>query len=429
MTAGREPGRHAAGDEGGRAPITRLTRAPRRAAGTPPSSTRRGVRLAAQIVAAVLSVSIVVGTGWAWQQLRTFNRDVSVGAAVASPDSTGTGTDGPTYPKRDLNILLLGNDSRAGATPDELRALGTQDDGGSANTDTMLVLHVPADGSRATAISFPRDSYVDIPGYGKSKLNSAYPDGYQTAADQGANEVARQSAGIQVLISTLNKLTGLTIDHYVQVNLLGFYRISIALKGVQVCLREDVKEANSGIDLKAGTQTIEGTQALAFVRQRYGFPDGRGDLDRIQRQQYFLSAVFRKVLSAGTLLNPGKINSLLHAVSSSLLIDPNLKPLALASQLSGLSAGNLNFYTIPLAGEDNNSPAGDVILVDPAAVQSFVQKTFYPPATPTAPPTSATTTSPGAPTSTSPAAPTTSASTVNSAQPTPVNGADANCVY
>lgn len=431
MTSGREPGRHAAGTDSGRpsrAPLSRLTHSPRRAAGaaTAASPARRGARITAQVIAATLSIAIVVGTGWAWQQLRNFNSDVSVGAAVARP--TVTATDGPTYPKEDLNILLLGNDSRAGATEDELRALGTQDDGGSANTDTMLLLHVPADGGRATAISFPRDSYVDIPGYGKSKLNSAYPDGYQTAADQGASEVARQSAGIQVLISTLNQLTGLTIDHYVQVNLLGFYRISLALKGVQVCLKEDVKEANSGIDLKAGTQTIEGTQALAFVRQRYGFPDGRGDLDRIQRQQYFLSAVFRKVLSTGTLLNPAKITALLKAVSSSLLIDPDLEPLALASQLSNLSAGNLNFYTIPLAGEDDNSPAGSVILVDPAAVKTFVQNTFYPPAASTTTPPSGAVTTPA--TGTTPA-PTTPAATPTdaSANPTAVNGADAGCVY
>ena len=433
MTSGREPGRHAAENDGGRAartPLSRLTHTPRRAAGGGSRGTRRGLRIAAQTIAAVLSIAIVVGTGWAWQQLRSFKSDVSVGAAVASPTSNATGSAGPTYPKRDLNILLLGNDSRAGATPDELRALGTQDDGGSANTDTMLILHVPADGSRASAISFPRDSYVDIPGYGKSKLNAAYPDGYQTAADQGANEVARESAGIQVLISTLNQLTGLTINHYVQVNLLGFYRISIALQGVQVCLKAPAKEANSGIDLPAGTSTIEGTQALAFVRQRYGFPDGRGDLDRIHRQQYFLSAVFRKVLTAGTLLNPTKISALLKAVSSSLLIDPDLDPLALASQLSNLSAGNLNFYTIPLAGEDDNSPAGSVIVIDPAAVRKFVQNTFYPPAVAPTPTTTASTAPPtGSTGSTVTDSPSQTDSGFNSPSPSAVNAADADCIY
>src|SRR5438132_342627 len=126
MTSGREPGRHAAEDDQGRtprAPLAGIARAPRRAAGADASPTRRGFRIAAQAIAALLSIAIVVGTGWAWSELRTFQSDVSVGAAVAAPTSTGTG--GPTYPKRDLNILLLGNDSRAGATPDELRALGT----------------------------------------------------------------------------------------------------------------------------------------------------------------------------------------------------------------------------------------------------------------------------------------------------------------
>ncbi len=173
----------------------------------------------------------------------------------------------------------------------------------------MMIVHVPADGSKLTVVSFPRDSYVDIPGYGKHKLNSAYPDGYQAA--QG-DETAKETAGAQLLVQTMQNLTGVTIDHFVQVDLLGFYRISNAIGGVPVVLCEAQKESNSGIDLPAGPSVIQGKQALAFVRQRYGLPNG--DFDRIKRQQYFLAQAFDKITSAGVLLNPVKLNNLLNAV-------------------------------------------------------------------------------------------------------------------
>jgi LCP family protein required for cell wall assembly len=225
-----------------------------------------------------------------------------------------------------------------------------------------MLLHVPGNGSKATVISFPRDSYVDIPGHGKNKLNSAYPMG--VAASNGD-----KSVGAQLLVTTLENLTGLKIDHFVQVDLLGFYRISNAIGGVTVCLNNAVKEANSGIDLKKGINVIKGTQALAFVRQRYGLPNG--DLDRIKRQQYFLSAVFRKISSAGTLLNPFKLQNLLKAVTSSLQMDQSLNPLKLAQQMQNLQAGNVHFTTIPTSGfADTN--VGSVVVVNTAAMPDFI---------------------------------------------------------
>ena len=168
---------------------------------------------------------------------------------------------------KDQNILIVGNDDRQTATDAELAQLGTTRDGGSLNTDTMMVLHVPADGRKATVISIPRDSYVTIPGHGMNKINSAYPTGVNSA--NGST-----SAGARLAVETVSNLTGLTIDHFVQVDLLGFYRISNAIGGVPVNLCAPAKEANSGINLPAGVSVIKGTQALAFVRQRYGFPDG-----------------------------------------------------------------------------------------------------------------------------------------------------------
>ncbi|MCW2526139.1 MAG: LytR family transcriptional regulator [Pseudonocardiales bacterium] len=296
-----------------------------------------------RILAALLSLVVLVTAGVAWARYRQFEADIPRVQAINSTTQPKKDIDG-----KDQNILITGNDDRETATDAELKQLGTTRDGGSLNTDTMMILHVPADGKRASAISFPRDSWVKIPGFGMDRLNAAYPDGVN------ANNGDR-SAGAQLLVETLQNLTGLTIDHYVQVDLLGFYRISIAIGGVRVCLNQAAQDEFSGINLPAGWQTIEGTQALAFVRQRHGL-DG-GDLDRIKRQQYFLSAVFRQITSAGTLLNPLKLNKLLGAVSSSLQMDGNssghsgLDPLKLASQMQDLSAGNLTFTTIPVTAD------------------------------------------------------------------------------
>jgi LCP family protein required for cell wall assembly len=337
------------------------------------------VRVAVRLAVAILSLVALVGSGLAWAAYRNFTASINHGDPVPPLAKGQHDIDG-----KDQNILLLGNDSRAGATPDELRALSTQDDGGSVNTDTMMVLHIPAGGGKATIISIPRDSWVSIPDNGKDKINATYGDGYSTAKTAGQDETARESAGIRLLITTITGLTGLYIDHYVEVNLLGFYRISNAVGGVDVCLLHPQRDSYSGIDLPAGHSVIKGSQALAFVRQRHGLPGG--DLDRIKRQQYFLSAAFSKVLSGGTLLNPFKLHALLHAVSSSLLTDPALNPMSLARQFQDLSSGNITFATIPNDGPQMIYPDGvatAVVTVDTAAMPGFVNRLQGKPADPT----------------------------------------------
>ena len=337
-------------------------------------SYRSRVALRATITGVALLA--MVGSGLAWAAYQNFTADIPHGAPVPALAAGQRDPDGA-----DQNILLIGNDSRAGATPAELKALSTGDDGGSVNTDTIMVLHLPADGSKATVVSFPRDSWVTIPGHGKGKINSAYPDGYNAAKDGGADEAGAQSAGIILLIRTINALTGLHIDHYVQVSPLGFYRISNAIGGVPVCLlraqnastdSDEYGKGYSGIDLPAGWSTIKGAQALAFVRQRHGLPNG--DLDRIKRQQYFLSAAFKKLMSGGVLLNPFKLRDLLRAVSSSLFTDPALDPIGLARQLERLSAGEVNYATIPNNGPQMIYPDGvatSIVSVDTAAMPGF----------------------------------------------------------
>ncbi len=130
-----------------------------------------------------MSLLAIVGSGLAWATYQNFTASVHHGEAVPALAAGQKDPDG-----KDQNILLLGNDSRAGANAQELKALSTQDDGGSVNTDTMMVLHIPANGRKATVISFPRDSWVDIPDNGKGKINSAYGDGYVASKNKGGRQ-------------------------------------------------------------------------------------------------------------------------------------------------------------------------------------------------------------------------------------------------
>ncbi len=333
-----------------------------------------GLFLGLRVVVALLAVGVLVGSGYAWSTVRHFTSSIQTGAAlpVPTPQVVNGKKVAPAkdFDGKDENILLLGNDSIAGATPAEVTALGTTDDRSDSATDTMMIMHIPANGSNASIVSFPRDTWVNIPGFGMDKLNAAYADAYQQALGNGASTTTATSDGIALVAQTLDQLTGLSIDHYVQVNLLGFYEISEAIQGVSVCLNAAQYDADSGINLHAGWNTIEGKQALAFVRQRHGLPGG--DLDRIKRQQYFLSAVLHKVTSAGTLLSPTKINSVLKAVSKSLFVDPKLNVITFMQQFQGIAEGNIKFATIPIV--DPGAWEGDqqVVEVDPNAVKQFV---------------------------------------------------------
>ncbi|WFR67804.1 LCP family protein [Curtobacterium flaccumfaciens] len=210
----------------------------------------------------------------------------------------------------------------------------------------------------------PRDSYVDIPGVGKGKLNSAF---YFGTLNGGGDK-----GGAKLLIQTIQNLSGLSIDHYVRVSLLGFYQVVKELGPVDVCLNNAVNDRYSGVDLPKGKSTLDAKQALSFVRQRHGLPNG--DLDRNVRQQYFLSQEARKVLSAGTLLNPVKMGNILGAVGSSIQTDTDL--LSLASQMRNLRPGNIQSATIPTLGTPTitvNGSALSIVQVDTVGLPAFVQ--------------------------------------------------------
>jgi LCP family protein required for cell wall assembly len=349
--------------------------------------TSAGTRFWLRLSIAVLSFMLMVGSGLAWATFKNFTNNVPHGAAVPGLAKGQHDIDGS-----DTDVLLVGNDSRAGASKAELKALKAGGNEGGVNTDTMMVLHIPASGAAPTLISIPRDSWVSIPGYGKGKLNSAYGSAYSQAKDAHRSEKDAESAGLLETIKTIDGLTGLHIDHYMQVNLLGFYRISNAIGGVTVCLNaaqnaqtdsDQFGKGYSGIDLPKGISVIKGKQALAFVRQRHGLPNG--DLDRIKRQQYFLASAFSKITTAGVLLNPFKLHDLLDAVGNSLMTDPSLDLLSLARQIQSVATGKIKYLTVPNLGPQLIYPDGvetSIVAVDTAAMPGFIRQLQGKPADP-----------------------------------------------
>jgi LCP family protein required for cell wall assembly len=339
-----------------------------------PPKPRRSLRQRIRI-ALVLASALVLGlTGTAWGLYRDITAGITTTDVIA-----GGGDGGPQ------NILLVGVDSRTDAQgnplpPEVQRLLSSGADTGVLNSDTIILLHVPEGGGAATAFSIPRDSYVHIPGYRRDKINAAYPATKALAAErlvaEGVHDparVERESAqeGRSTLIRTVEGLTGQTIDHYAEINLLGFYNLTTAIGGVDVCLRAPVDEELSGARFPAGPQTISGAGALAFVRQRHDLPDG--DLSRIRRQQVFLAAVADKILSGGTLTDPGKLSALVGVAQQSLVIDSGWDVLAFAQQASDIAAGDIEFVTIPTRGLDSNT-RGDVVLVEAPDVTTFVEQ-------------------------------------------------------
>ena len=292
----------------------------------------------------------------------------------------------------DTNILLLGLDSRRDANGADLpRALldlmhvGSTSSVGGYNTNTMIVIHIPANGSAATAISIPRDDYVNVPGLGMKKIKEAY--GYAKYAEDmklykaGVKEPQREhlarEAGRTATIGAITALLNIPIDHFAEVNLVGFYDLATALGGIQVCLNHAVNDSQySGAVFPAGLQTIYGVDALKFVRQRHGLPNG--DLDRTHRQQAFITGVITKFRSQGIFGDLGKLQALLNVAKKDVVIDSGWDVLGFLPQAKALTGGHITFHTLPIEGYVMRN-SQSVNLIDVAKVRKFTKDIFFPP--------------------------------------------------
>ena len=278
-----------------------------------------------------------------------------VSGAINRVDVFGSLTKRPDKPTSALNYLLVGSDTRVGLTKEQSKILrvGTTKSAAGARSDTMLLVHISKARDKATIISIPRDSLVTIPEHASSLYK-----GRIVPAAQGKINAAFAWGGAPLLIQTIEQETNVKIDHYVEIGFAGFANMVDALGGIQVCTKKDINDPKSHLVMSAGIHTVDGVEALKYVRTR-DF-DGMGDLGRMQRQQQFMSAVLRKVTSTGVLLNPIKLVNFFNAAIATVQTDSELNRndlIVLAKQLKNLSPSKVRTLTIPL-GNANARVAG-----------------------------------------------------------------------
>ena len=261
-----------------------------------------------------------------------------------------------------LNYLLVGSDTREGLTKQQLRELrvGSTSTAAGGRSDTILLVHISKARDKAFIVSLPRDTLVTIPA-------RVSPDGKTNFAPQQAKlNTAFSYGGAPLLVQTIESITKLKVDHYIEVSFAGFAGIVDALGGIQVCSKVAINDPKSHLVMAAGIHTLDGIEALKYVRTR-DF-DGRGDIGRMQRQQQFMSSVLRKATSTGVLLNPVKLINFFNATISSIKLDTQLNQgdlITLAKEMRNLSSGSVRTLTVPLSNQNGSVPGvGSVVIWD-----------------------------------------------------------------
>ena len=328
-------------------------------------------------LAVIVTLLIVAGVGTGFYLYKRFEGNIDEKDLL---NSEVLGTDRPekVEPTKDaerepLNILVMGSDTRAG----QGKGYGPEAEITGARSDTTLLVHLPADRESATVVSIPRDTIVDVPSCKTdSGMSSPYRDRFNSAFSTG---------GPGCTIKTVEQNTGVFIDHFIIVDFSGFNNIVDALGGVDVCLPEAVVEPKSGLNLDAGITTVTGDQALAFVRVR---AIGTGsDIDRIDRQQAFVSSLIDKAKSSETLFNPVRLVRFLEAATKSLTTDPELANLnrlrQLAQEVRDIPLKDITFITTPwiVNPEDPNTVVWNTEKTD-KLWDAIINDEVYPPEPP-----------------------------------------------
>lgn len=305
---------------------------------------RRGRRiLAGCVVALLLVVGVLAATiyGAAEHLAGKVHRIPHVFVSIP-PQSRPTV---PTVAAHSMTFLLVGSDTRSAGSTTGHAATDTFGSG-SGRSDVLMLVRLSPDRKSVVLVSIPRDTWVDIPGHGKAKINAALAFG-----------------GPSLAIRTVEQLTHIRIDHFAAIDFAGFRAMTDALGGVNVRLAETT--STDGVTFHAGLDHLNGTQALTYVRQRHGLP--RGDLDRVQRQQEVLRAIMQQTISGGTLTNPLKLYHVLSAVTKSVSVDDTLSNgdlRSLALSLRNLRGSGATFMTAPISSS-GVVDGQDVLFPDP----------------------------------------------------------------
>ncbi|WP_051182817.1 LCP family protein [Nocardia vinacea] len=382
-------------------PVVQPNRRTRRAqVPKPPSWQARIARTVVRLAVAATAVVVVSGTGFAYYTEKSLDQGFTHSNAISAEDAAAL--DG------DMNILLIGLDTRKDRNGndlpkdvmDQLHA-GDGSEGGY-NANSLILVHIPKDLKKITAFSIPRDDYVavtGIPGYDHAKIKEAYGlkkvTVEQKLANQGVKdkvELERQGreAGRESIVQTVKALTGVPINRFAEVSLVGFYDLANILGGVDVCLNHAVNdEYYSGAVFPAGPQHLDAANALSFVRQRHELDNG--DLDRTHRQQAFLTSVAKQLKDSGTLTNIGKMQQLINAAQNDVVLSQGWNVLDFAQTMGKAGSIPIEFQTLPVQGYQTVD-GQDVNVIDPAAIKKTVRTAFgvqaAAPSAPTTTPTS-----------------------------------------
>jgi LCP family protein required for cell wall assembly len=305
------------------------------------SSKARRQRLTLAVLGTMSAVTLLL-SGGAWM-LTSY---ISSSFARIDAGISGTPSSGP------VNILVVGIDTRQGLTRREQLRLHVGNSIGQ-NTDTMMLVHIPANHQSVQVVSLPRDSWVNVPGHGMNKINAAYAYG-----------------GPHLMIQTVEQATGMTINDYMEIDFVGFVKVIDAMGGVNICVPFAVDDSYSGLHLSAGRHHVDGITALSFARDRHSF--ATSDLARIQDQQQILSSLYAEATQTGVLADPIRLERTLSALTGVVKIDKGFNLIGLADELRGLHAADVSFTTVPLATADYITPNGqDAVLWDAKAASAL----------------------------------------------------------
>ncbi|MFF3573706.1 LCP family protein [Nocardia jiangxiensis] len=362
---------------------TRCTRSDRRARQRARVS-YRAARIVGRLAVAAAAVVVVSGTGFAYYTEKSFDQGFTRSNVISSEDAAAL--DG------DVNILLIGLDTRKDRNGNDLpeqvmdRLHAGDGSEGGYNANSLILVHIPKNLTKITAFSIPRDDYVPvtgIPGYDHAKIKEAY--GLEKAAveqkliDQGVDEKGElerrgREAGRESMVRTVKALTGVPINRFAEISLVGFYDLATILGGVDVCLNHAVDdEYYSGAVFPAGPQHLDAARALSFVRQRHGLDNG--DLDRTHRQQAFLTAAATQLQKSGTLTDIGKLRQLINAAQNDVVLSQGWNILDFAQTMGKAGSIPIEFQTLPIRGYQSIDNQ-DVNIIDPAAIKHAVRTAF-----------------------------------------------------
>lgn len=307
------------------------------------------------------SVVVLAGGGLGWWFYRKLDANITTDTTAAAELETYEKERPTPIALGAQNILLLGSDTRSGKGNSKYG----RDDGGSQRSDTTILLHIAANRQSATAMSIPRDLMVDIP-------SCRQPDRTRTREQFAQFNWAFEFGGAACAIRTVERFTGIRIDHHMVVDFSGFKGMVDAVHGVEICLKQPIDDADAHLKLRAGKQTLSGEEALGYVRARKSIGNG-SDTERMERQQQFLGALVKKVQSNGVLLNPTRLYPVLDAATKSLTTDPGLDSLKdlydLTRSIRGIPTEKVQFLTVPRQPYSADPNRDE--LVQPEASQLF----------------------------------------------------------